>query len=77
MPIGLWSSLQAGPLQGCVDYLTIGLRRAKEQRLSDAGAEAAGRNEVLEGDGVPGSPALSDVVGVETERVAWVKERGR
>ena len=75
-PIGLWRSLQAGPLQGGVDHLTIRLRRTEEQRLSDAGSEAASRNQVLERDGIPGSPALGNVVGMETERVTWVRKRG-
>lgn len=75
-PTCLWSSLQAGPLQGGVDHLTIRLRRTEEQRLPDTGSEAASRNQVLEWDGVPRSPALGDVVGVETERVTWVRKRG-
>lgn len=75
-PIGLWSSLQAGPLQGGIDHLTIRLWRAQKQRLFDAGSKAASRNQILEWDGVPRSPALGDVVGMETERVTWVRKRG-
>lgn len=74
-PRGSLESLQAGPLQGGVDHLTIRLRRTEQQRLSDAGSQAAGRNQVLQWNGVAGSPALSNVVGMETEWVTWVRER--
>lgn len=75
-PQGLWShSLQAGPLQGRVDHLTIRLRRTEQQRLSDAGSQAASGNQVLQWNGVPRGPALSNVVGVETKWVTWVKDR--
>lgn len=77
VPLGLRGSLQAGPLQGGVDHLPVRLRGAQEQRLPDAGSQAAGGNQVLEGNGVPGSPALSDVVGVETKRVTWVRDRNK
>lgn len=74
-PVSLWSSLQAGPLQGGVHHLTVGLRRAEEQRLPHAGPQAARRDQVLEWDGIAGGPALGDVVGMEAERVTWERER--
>lgn len=73
-PLVSCSSLQAGPLQGGVDHLPIRLRGAEKQGLSDTGSQAAGRDQVLKWDGVFSSPALSDVVSVETQRVTWRKE---
>lgn len=68
--------MQTGPLQGGVDHLTIRLWRTQKQCLSDTGSETASRDQVLEWDEVPRSPALSNVVGMETERVTWVRKRG-
>ena len=74
MPHTVSSSLQAGPLQGCVDHLPIRLRGAEQQGLPDTGSQAACRDQVLKWDGVLSRPALSNVVSMETQWITRIDQ---